>query len=673
MSASPDNGKLDLASLFPATNRDQWQALVATALADRDFEKALVTQTYEGLDLQPIYSQDDAVNAGAATRNAHALGRTASGWEIRQTVEHPEAAAANRQILQELQRGAMAVSIAMNTASHMPDDTARGVWIPDSAALAVVLEGLYLDAVRIAFQPGADFAGVGAVIVAYLQDQKITEESVQIHFGADPLGALAATGSLPQSLPVALEALAELAGYSAAHLPQSRAVAVDSTVYHAAGADEVMDLALSIATAVAYLRAMTAAGLTVDQALGEIEFTLAAGVDLFLTVAKLRALRRLWARVAEASGGATDDAARAQLHVTTAERVLAVREPWVNMLRATIGGFAAGIAGADSVAVAAFDQGRGVPSDFGRRIARNTQVVLQEESGLAEVIDPAGGSWYIDDLTDRMATAAWAKFQEIEAAGGVAAMLMEGSLQADLATIWASRERDLAHRRSQLIGVNVFANLHADSLAPEGVDLGAENAAWLQRRVTRTVPDDSGFSARVDGVANGVAIADLAAALRGPRAQIQPVGQQRLSAAFEALRDTSDNLTAAMGRPPVVFLAALGRPADHGPRLDFTRNYLAAGGITAEMAEGDVAVIADAFAAFQATSGSNLAIICSSDKFYQESGPAMLTALKAVNADWIGIAGRPDAVLQRAGADCFIYAGDDCLASLGTILDQLRA
>lgn len=671
MSVSAGDKNLQLAGLFPATDRDQWKALVAQALGDRDFEKTLVTQTYEGLDLQPIYSQDDGRDAGAATRNAAAFERTANRWEIRQTVDHPEAAVANRNILQELQRGATAVSIVMNTAAGTPENSMPGVWIPDATALGVVLDGLYLDAVRIGFRPGADFAGSAAVILAHLRAQGVADETAQIHFGADPLGALAASGNLPHSLPAARAAMAELAGHSAAHMPQSRAVAVDSSVYHGAGADEVLDLALSIATGVDYLRVMTAAGLTVDQALQEIEFTMAAGVDLFLTVAKLRAVRRLWARIAEASGSVDQQAAKAQLHVTTAERVLAAREPWVNMLRATIGGFAAGIAGADSVSVAAFDLARGVPSDFGRRIARNTQVILQEESGLAEVIDPAGGSWYIDNLTDRMAQAAWSKFQQIEAAGGIAAQLLDGSLQAELAGVWANRERDLAKRRTQLIGVNVFANLQTDTVTTATVDLGVESSAWQHRRVAGELPQDTGLDDRIAAVASGVAIADLTAALPGPGAQIKAVDEQRLGAAFEALRDAGDRFTEAHGRPATIFVAAIGSPADHGPRLDFTRNYLAAGGIAVDLSLGDAASVATAFQAFRAATGGNLAIICSSDNLYADVAAEVMAALKAAGAEWLAVAGRPDSALVTAGADGFIYAGDDCLASLCAMHEKL--
>ncbi|MGB1008067.1 MAG: methylmalonyl-CoA mutase family protein, partial [Thalassobaculaceae bacterium] len=333
---------------------------------------------------------------------------------------------ANQALLSELEGGATAVTLVLDPAGeHAAGPGAAGIFMPDRTALAAVLDGVYLQAARVALAPGPLFAGAAALMLDHIDTGQVDPATARVHFGADPLAALARHGHLPMPMPAALTAMAEIAARSAAHLPAARAVTVDTTVYHAAGADEVLDLAIALSTGVAYLRAMTDHGLSVAAALGEIEFSLAAGVDLFMTVAKLRAVRRLWARVAEASGGAAPMA----LHVGTAERVISRRDPWVNMLRATIAGFAAGIAGADSVAVSPYDQARGLSDDFGRRIARNAQVILQEESALGQVIDPAGGSWFIEDLTERLAQAAWRRFQEIEAAGGVAAMLADGGLQ----------------------------------------------------------------------------------------------------------------------------------------------------------------------------------------------------------------------------------------------------
>ena len=663
MSDSSVAGDLALGAAFAPAERAAWQALVARALGDRDFDATLVTRTYEGLDLQPLYDRADARVAGAATRNDAGLTRGTAGWEIRQSVDHPDPAAANQALLHELSSGATAVTLVMDPAGeHAAGPGAAGIFLPDRTALATVLDGVYLQAARVALAPGPLFAGAAALMLDHLETAGVDPATARVHFGADPLAALARHGHLAMTLPEALSAMAEIAERSAATLPAARAVTVDTTVYHAAGADEVLDLAIALSTGVAYLRAMTDHGLSVAAALAEIEFSLAAGVDLFMTVAKLRAARRLWARVAEASGGA----AAMALHVGTAERVISCRDPWVNMLRATIAGFAAGVAGADSVAVAPYDQGWGLPTDFGRRIARNAQVILQEESALGQVIDPAGGSWFIEDLTERLAQAAWRRFQEIEAAGGVAAMLADGRLQAAVAEVWAARERDLAHRRTQIIGVNMFPNLDEEAPAPPSMAWPEIVAPWHARRPVPAAVDGD-LATRVAAARHGAAIGDLSGGAAADGEDAAPITAHRLGEGFEALRDASDAWAEAHGQRPRVFIAALGTPAAHGARVDFTRNYLAAGGIEAIDGQGAPDEIAAAFTA----SGLDLAIICGSDKLYEAEGAAMAAALGG--ADWLGLAGRPANadVLRAAGIETFIHAGDDCLATLRAIHAKL--
>ena len=663
MSDSSVAGNLALGAAFAPAERAAWQALVARALGDRDFDATLVTRTYEGLDLQPLYDRADARVAGAATRNDAGLTRGTAGWEIRQSVDHPDPAAANQALLHELASGATAVTLVMDPAGeHAAGPGAAGIFLPDRTALATVLDGVYLQAARVALAPGPLFAGAAALMLDHLETAGVDPATARVHFGADPLAALARHGHLAMTLPEALSAMAEIAEHSAASLPAARAVTVDTTVYHAAGADEVLDLAIALSTGVAYLRAMTDHGLSVAAALAEIEFSLAAGVDLFMTVAKLRAARRLWARVAEASGGA----AAMALHVGTAERVISRRDPWVNMLRATIAGFAAGIAGADSVAVAPYDQGWGLPTDFGRRIARNAQVILQEESALGQVIDPAGGSWFIEDLTERLAQAAWHRFQEIEAAGGVAAMLADGRLQAAVAEVWAARERDLAHRRTQIIGVNMFPNLDEEAPAPPSMAWPEIVAPWHARRPVPAAVDGD-LATRVAAARHGAAIGDLSGGAAADGEDAAPITAHRLGEGFEALRDASDAWAEAHGQRPRVFIAALGTPAAHGARVDFTRNYLAAGGIEALDGQGAPDEIAAAFTA----SGLDLAIICGSDKLYEAEGTAMAAALGG--AGWLGLAGRPANadVLRAAGIETFIHAGDDCLATLRAIHAKL--
>ncbi|TQE20534.1 methylmalonyl-CoA mutase family protein, partial [Streptomyces ipomoeae] len=368
------------------------------------------------------------------------------------------------------------------------------------------------------------------------------------------------------------------------------------------------ELGCSLATGVSYLRELTAAGLSVEQACGQLEFRYAATDDQFLTIAKLRAARRLWARVAEVCGA---PASGAQIqHVVTSPVMMARRDPWVNMLRTTVAALAAGVGGADSVTVLPFDDALGLPNAFARRIARNTSTILIEESHLSRVIDPAGGSWYVERLTDELAQAAWAQFQWIERMGGQAAALRDGYLGPDLANTWAARTNKLAKRREPITGVSEFPHLHEKPV----------------ERAPAPQPPSGGLP------------------------------QVRRDDAYEVLRARSDAHLTATGARPRIFLAALGPAAAHTARLTFASNLFQAGGIE-PVTEGT----------FE-ESGAREVCLCSSDTLYEEQAESVAGALRAAGAEHVTLAGRP---ASYAGVDSYVFAGCDAVAVLSAALDRM--
>jgi methylmalonyl-CoA mutase len=409
-----------------------------------------------------------------------------------------------------------------------------------------------------------------------------------------------------------------------------QALTVDALPYHDAGASAEQELGLALSTALAYLRQLADSGLTASQAAGQLEFRYAAGADQFLTIAKLRAARRLWSRVAEVCG-VDPGAAGQRQHAVTSAVMMTARDPWVNMLRTTIAGLSAALGGADAITVLPFDSALGLPDQFARRIARNTQAILHDESSLARVIDPAGGSWYAEQLTDQLARGAWDWFQRIERAGGQQAALGSGLIAGAIAQNWAERSVDLAHRREPITGVSEFPNLG-------------------ERPVLRDpapTPPGGGL----------------------PRV--------RRAEAFEALRARSDAVLAATGARPAMLLATLGPRAVHTARSSFAANLFQAGGIETPLSEAaggsktenpDVQDLAQAFT----SSGAQAACICSSDALYAEYGEAAAAALKTAGARHVVLAGRPGDRLeayQRAGVDDFVYLGCDAVAALTAALD----
>ncbi|HEY5829363.1 MAG TPA: methylmalonyl-CoA mutase family protein, partial [Hyphomicrobiaceae bacterium] len=360
---------------------------------------------------------------------------------------------------------------------------------------------------------------------------------------------------------------------------------------------------------------------------------LAADADLFLTIAKLRAARKLAARVAEACG-ATHAVDKLHIAATTSERMMARRDPWVNMLRTTAACAGAAFGGADAVTVLPFTWAMGKPDAFARRVARNTQLVLQEESSLGRVADPGHGAWYIEKLTDDLANAGWAQFQAIEAKGGMAAALESGFIQAEIAKVADARGRDVAAGRLELTGVSAFPMLADDGVKVE----------------PHAVPEPV--------VKGGTSVT--------------PLLPRRLAEPFERLRDAADAHQARTGKRPQVFLASLGELAVHSARSMWVRNFLAAGGIEA-IAGPPLHNSADAGKAF-ADSGAAIACVASSDQVYAELAEATAGALKAAGATRVLLAGRPkaqEAALKSAGVDTFIFAGCDAVATLTSLHEAL--
>ncbi|GAA0449412.1 methylmalonyl-CoA mutase family protein [Streptomyces olivaceiscleroticus] len=600
MTVLPDDG-LSLAAEFPDATHEQWQHLVAGVLrksgkevSDSEAEYALSTALEDGLRTRPLYTaRDHAPDPGLPgfapfVRGGRADGNTAGGWDVRQWHTVADTSA----VLADLENGVTSLWLAVGASVGFP--------VP---SLGSALDGVYLDLAPVVLDAGDETEPAARELFRLYEERGVAAEAARGNLGGDPLGHEARTGRAYDIAPVA-----ELARLCAAQYPGLRALTVDALPYHEAGGSAAQELGCSLATGVAYLRELTVAGLSTEQVCAQLEFRYAATADQFLTVAKLRAARRLWARVAEACGAPQ---AGAQLqHVVTSPVMMTRRDPWVNMLRTTVATLAAGVAGADAVTVLPFDHALGLPDAFARRIARNTSSILIEESHLSRVIDPAGGSWYVERLTDELAHAAWDVFQEIERAGGQAAALRSGMVGERLAETWAQRSAKLAKRREPLTGVSEFPYLAEKPVVREPAP----------------EPPSGGL----------------------PRV--------RRDEAYEALRARSDAHLAATGSRPRIFLAALGPAAAHTARLTFAANLFQAGGIE-PVTEGT----------FE-ESGAREACLCSSDTLYEEQAEATAQALRAAGAHHVFLAGRPG---TYAGVDSYVSAGCDAVAVLSATLDRM--
>jgi methylmalonyl-CoA mutase len=609
---------LPLASEFPPATRQAWLSLVEGVLKGAAFEDRLVTRTHGSLKIEPLHAR--AAAARPVAGRAPAL-----PWQVMQRIDHPDPATANAQAREDLENGAAGLSLVFQGAA-----SAHGFGLPPTEdAIGRALERVPLDAVPIELDLGSATTDAAAHLAAVVKRRGVAPAHARIRFGIDPLGAMAVSGTSPfprQDLHPLLPALVAALDGEGFRGPFA---AADGRLVHAAGGSEVEELAFVLAAGVAYLRAFEAGGVSPERARGLLFFRLAADAEQFLTMAKFRALRLLWARVEQACGLAPRPTLVA---AETAWRMMSRYDPHVNLVRATVATFAAAVAGADSITVLPFTLALGLPDAFARRLARNTQLILLEESNLAKVGDPAAGSGAVEDLTDQMCRNAWRLFQEIEAAGGLARALETGLIQRSVAEVRARRAAAVAHRTDGLTGVSEFPDLGE---APVTV-LRPAAPAGAPRKATA----------------------------------FPPLVPLRLAEPYEALRDAANRILAQTGARPKVFLAVLGRPADFMARATFARNFFAAGGIEAVLEEEGFPDLSALIAAFRA-SGAAIACMCSSDAIYAREAAATARALAAAGARHVYLAGRPkdEASYRAAGVGTFIYGGCDALATLGAAHD----
>ena len=525
--------ELTLARNFPPADEAAWKALVEEALKGAPFA-SLRSKSYDGIAIEPLYPRAQ----GASRIEGRAAG---APWAVTQRIDLPDAKAANTQALDDLSNGANGLTLVFE--GSVGD---YGYALPATgAAISEALDNVYLDAGNChRSRPQRQSKDAAGLLATLIKARGLAAEDVTIRFGFGPIGwnchewqeSRAMDGHRP-----------DLRRGSSAISPGKDfagpfAVA-DGRPVHAAGGSEAQELAFTLASAVAYLRAMEQGGIALDDARRFIYFRLAADQDQFLTIAKFRSLRKLWSRVEQACGL---NPRPAFVAAETAWRMMTKRDPHGNIVRGTIAALAAAVGGADAVTVLPFSAALGIPDAFARRVARNTQTILIEEANLHRVADPAAGAGAIEALTDRLCRVAWDLFQAIERAGGVAKALEAGSIQRAVATVRAEREANVARRKDTLIGTSDFPDLTEDKVPILG-----------SPRLSVIKTDSSALS------------------------------RHRLAEPFERLRDRSDDYLSRHGMRPKIFLACLGRAADFNARASFTKSLFEAGGIEAVEGSGD--------------------------------------------------------------------------------------
>lgn len=582
------DGPLRLVSDDERHTRAEWEAAAAAVLRkarrmadddpDAEVWERLTHTTLDGIAVPPIGAREEG-GSGEAQRAPDVRPDRAGDWDIRVRVDDPDPEAANEQALAELENGATSLWLESGE--------------PTPAGLETVLRGVLTDLAPVVLSAPADPVGGARVLLDVLAGKGDLAEGTNL--GADPVGALV-SGRAEHSGRAAVQAIVGEIGTLAAR-EGVLGLVVDATAVHDRGASAAQEVGYALAVGAAYVRDLVAAGLSIEQAFGVLEFRFAATDEQFVTIAKLRAARAAWARVAEVSGA---DGVRQRQHAVTSRPMTTRYDPWVNMLRGTVACFAAGVGGAEAVTVVPFDAALGRSDAFARRIARNTSSLLVHESHVAHVADPAGGAFAVERLTADLAEVAWAEFGRLESEGLLESLADGGAFHARVADVVERRADRIAHRSMPLTGVSEFPHL-GESLP--------------QRPETPDAPPVLSYAE-----------------------------------SFERLRDQP------LGP---VLLATLGPVAAHTARATFAANLFAAGGVSSVQPGplGDADAVS---AAYAETESGPVVCVCGTDQAYAEWGADAVRALRDAGAAHIVLAGRATTA-DEIGADDFCALGIDAL------------
>jgi methylmalonyl-CoA mutase len=662
--ASPDRNvptfddDLRIVESFPAPSLRAWEEAAQKSLKGRP-PAALEVTTHEGLVVKPLYTAAD-LPLEATVVDPLRPGPP----EVACPIDLRDPKGTIGMIAEALDNGVDALWIWVDRRSSSWGKLTAGAFALFQEAAAGI--PIYLDG------RGAALA-LAALLIASARRLEGGFEKLVGALDIDPIGALAADGALPTSLAGSLDQMAEALLWSEDHVPRLRTVGVSTLPHAKAGATAAQELAIALATGVAYLRAMEKRGISSDIVCRRLRFVTAVGRDLFMETAKLRALRLMWTRIT-ALCGVSVDAAAAPIHAVTSPRCLTVRDPWVNILRGTANLYSAVIGGADVVTVLPFDSVIGRSEELARRLAVNTNHILLEESHIDFVRDPAAGSYFVERLTSDLVAAAWRDFQRIEAAGGMIRHLQSGALARELAETLAAKKRDVARLRDPITGVSSYPNLEEEALDRHRSRRDPRRSPDLVATdVHRAVGAESGsFAAALEAAYGGITAIDLIDVVRGSDEQerLAPVVTEREARPFEALRDLSDFHLRSTGVRPRVFVAVIGSHTENRGAVGAVTNLLAAGGIIAVLGEGLDGP--DALASAYAASGSRAAVICASSENASELIPLLAREIKALRGRRVLVYGHPgrlETAWRKAGVDGFIHRDADAVALLSALLE----
>jgi len=608
---------------FASPTRDEWVEATVKSLKGKPFEK-LIKSTYEGFDLQPMYRGEDIADIAHKdtlpgqypyVRGTQADGYQSQPWLIAQDLNISDLQAFNNALKHALASGQTAIYLE------------KTININTIERIEIAFADIDLTQHPIFVETDMDATAIYNLLADYL------DNDIHGAIGYDPLHHLAKIGVVSTD---SFDSMAKLTKLANQQSPDLDTIAIHTHIYHDAGANAAQELAIAMATGVTYISEMLDRGLDIDTIAQTIRFFVSIGENFFMEIAKVRAIKMMWAQIIREFGGDAESQ-KIKLHASTGTRNKTRQDAHVNMLRVTTEAMAGAIGGVDSLTVAPFDSSFGKSDDFSRRIARNVQLILQEEVNLANVIDPAGGSWYVENLTNQLSQSAWEFFQQIEAQGGMISALKTDMIQEQIQAVADTRTKNIASRKDVLVGTNKYPDLN--ETLPEDQNIVQDNMLETGNNMIKIT-------------------------------SLQPI---RLSDPFEQLRANADVHHQANGHLPQIFLANFGELSDYKARMEFTQGFYEVGGFDL-ISQGGYDTLESGIDA-TLVSDAGAVVICSTDAKYAEVVPEFVQAIKAQKPDMIIIlAGYPKDKLdeyKQVGVDDFIHIRANCYDMNKKLQDRL--
>ncbi len=701
--------EINLLKDFPPPTYTEWKEIAEKYLKGAPFEKKLVTKTYEEIDIQPIYTEkdirditfiDEMPGYNYYVRGIKPEGYLNKSWEICQEIPYGLAEDFNRALKYDLERGQTAINLLLDKATQLGIDADkakdeevgyRGVSISNLEDFLKALSEIDLEKYPIYINAGFSSIQILMILAAFLKKQNIDLNRIEGSVEADPIGFMLVGGSLPVSLEFVYDKMASLLKWTKYNMPKLRTIGINGLAFHNSGASAVQELAYVMATAVEYINQMLDRGLNIDNIAQSIRLTFGIGPFYFMEVAKIRAVRIIWAKIIEAYKG-DRESQKAKIHARTSFLNQTKYDPYVNMLRTTTETFSAVVGGVDSLHTNSFNECFEEPDEFSRRIARNTQTILNEETRLSSLIDPGAGSYYVEKLTDEIAKKAWALFQKIERNGGVLETLKQGYLQEEVEKVDERRRKDIAKRKAVIIGTNMYSNLKEKKLDlkfPDYGEIRKKRKQYLKEYKSSGVhkkhikeleylsPNPENIiDIGIEALLKGATIGEITEAITkssGDLVSIKALKMHRASEGFEEIRDAIEIYKGKMDYRPKIFLANMGHFSQYKARADFSKGFFQVGGFEVIYPEGFDNTEAAVCAAIE--SKAQVVVICSTDDKYPELVAPITKALKDKKSNIvIVLAGYPKDKIEeyrKSGVDEFIYLGADTHLILLSVLKKI--